>query len=41
MRKILGATKFLSMPINEVTTIDNSGWVGMYAIPVLFTLEKS
>jgi hypothetical protein len=40
MWEILDATKFLSMPINEMTTIDNSGWVGIYAIPILFTLKK-
>ncbi len=28
LEKDFNCYKFLSMPINEVTTIDKSGWVG-------------
>jgi hypothetical protein len=40
MKKIFGATKFFSIPINEVITIDNNGWVGIYVVPILFTFKR-
>ncbi len=47
-RKVLGATKLIFISFNEVTSIDNSRWLGIHAyvlekwkcMSILFTLEK-
>ncbi len=48
MRKVSNATKLIFIFFNEVTSIDNSRWLGIHAyvlekwkwMPILFTLEK-
>jgi hypothetical protein len=36
MKKVLGATKLIFIFFNEVTSIDNSRWLGIHA----YVLEK-
>jgi len=48
MKKVSGVTKFIFISFNEVTSIDNSTWLGIHAyvlekwkwMPILVTLEK-
>ncbi len=48
MRKVLNATKFLSIFDDEVIAMDNNSWVGIHAyvlkrwkqMPILLPLEK-